>query len=176
MAVKTNRSPHPRYVEPSTGFDSATRDGCMDAPTLTNTVPRRGRLDKRARQVVVTTRFAGTLVLQRINFNQYEGIVAQLRTVDGLPDSDPVVDVVMRHKDGANSIALVKNLPIDDAVAVWRSWADQLSMPLLLATETGEDSIVRDMLGAVLVKTAQARRARVLAGRRPRYAKRRGKR
>lgn len=150
-------------------------DGCRDADNAQASLPLRGRLDVPARHVVVTLRLGGTMLLQRISLNDYAGVAAHLDTDQETPDQSSV-RLVLRHEDPAYSITLDKDLPIEEAVAVWRGWADKLSVPLLLRDETGEDAIVRDMLGPVILRTTQPRRARSLVGRRPRFSKRLGRR
>lgn len=150
-------------------------DGCRDASGAPASLPLRGRLDIPGRNVVITARIGGTMLLQRIGLNSYAGVAAHLDT-DPLSPDQSTVRLVLRHADSAYSMMLEKDLPIEEAVAVWRSWADKLCVPLLLRDETGEDAIVRDMLGSVILRATQPRRARTLSGRRPRYAKRLGRR
>jgi hypothetical protein len=151
-----------------------SHDGIIQASApAQSSMPQRGRLDVPSRSVVITARLGATLVLQRVSLNAYKGVAAQL-VAQG--DDDPVICIVLRHDDPAYSITLNQALPLDEAVAVWRNWSDTLCVPLLLADGTGEDSIVRDMLGATLVRKAQPRRSKMLVGRRPRFSKRRGQR
>ncbi|MGD1886103.1 MAG: DUF6101 family protein [Cohaesibacteraceae bacterium] len=154
---------------------SPQSDGCREAVAFAASMPQRGRLDLKARSVVITQRLGGTMVLQRIAITRYAGVAAELLESHEATEG-PAVKLVLRHEDAAYSVTLAEALPIDDAVAVWRQWADRLSAPLLLGDETGADSLVRDMIGAVVRRDVQPRRARTLAGRRPRYSKRRGRR
>lgn len=150
-------------------------DGCREAVRFAASMPMRGRIAVQDRAVILTQRLGGTMVLQRIPINRYRGVAAELVPVHD-ETGGPAIRLVLRHEDAAYSITLAEALPIDDAVAVWRNWADRLSAPLLLVDETGADSLVRDMIGAVVRREVQPRRARTLIGRRPRYAKRRGRR
>lgn len=150
-------------------------DGCCDASAAPASHPLRGRLDIPGRSVIVTMRLSGTMLLQRISLNGYAGLAAHLDADQDNPDQS-TVRLVLRHEDPAYSITLDKKLPIEEAVAVWRGWADKLSVPLLLRDETGEDAVVRAMLGPVILRAMQPRRARTLVGRRPRYSKRLGRR
>lgn len=150
-------------------------DGCRDATNAPASLPLRGRLDVPERNVVVTLRIGGTMVLQRISLNDYAGVAAHLDADPNTPDQS-CVRLVLRHEDPAYSITLDSGLPIEEAVAVWRNWADKLSVPLLLRDETGEDAVVRAMLGPVVLRATQPRRARTLIGRRPRFSKRLGRR
>lgn len=150
-------------------------DGCRDASGAPASHPMRGRLDVPARNVVMTMRIGGMMLLQRISLNDYCGVAAHLDADQDNPD-ESTVRLVLRHKDPAYSITLDSHLPIEEAVAVWRGWADKLSVPLLLRDETGEDSVVRAMLGPVILRATQPRRARTMIGRRPRFSKRLGRR
>ncbi len=153
------------------GFTGDLIDGCRDAVAMKASMPQRGRIDVEARSVVVTARLGGAMILQRIPLNAYNGVAAELVAQAG---EDPTVQVVLRHNDPAYSIALDNDLPLHEAVAVWRSWADRLSAPLLLQEGTGQDSVVRAMLGPVVLRASQPRRHRPTAGRRPRFSKRLG--
>lgn len=149
-------------------------DSICDATTAPAcSMPQRGRLDIPGRSVVVTARLGATMVLQRLSLNTYKGVAAQL-IANGT--QEPGVRIVLRHADAAYSITLHESLPLEEAVAVWRGLSDTLCVPLLLTEEGGEDSIVRDMLGATLVRAVQPRKARGMANRRPRFSKRRGHR
>lgn len=150
-------------------------DGCRDATNAPASHPLRGRLDVPARKVVMTLRLGGTMVLQSISLNDFAGVAAHLETDPSAPDRSSV-RLVLRHADPTYSITLDSGLPIEEAVAVWRSWADKLSVPLLLRDETGEDAVVRAMLGPVILRATQPRRARTMIGRRPRFSKRLGRR
>lgn len=176
MSVTTNRSANGH----SLGTDGAPFvfapehqiDGCRDAVTMRSSMPQRGRLDVVDRSVVVTARMGEAMVLQRLPLNAYKGVAAQL----AMEGEETIVTLVLRHDDPAYAITLEEALPLDDAVAVWRAWADRLSVPLLLNETHGEDSVVRAMLGAVVLRTTQPRRTNTLANRRPRFSKRRGRR
>lgn len=146
-------------------------DGCRDAVALQASMPQRARIDVDARSVVVTARLGGAMILQRIPFNAYSGVAAQLVAQI---DEDPTVQLVLRHADAAYSITLDEDLPLHEAVAVWRGWADRLSTPLLLQEGYGKDSVVRAMLGPVVLRASQPRRRHLLASRRPRFSKRLG--
>lgn len=164
LTAKTKRSKSEQSV-----------DGCRDASGAPASLPLRGRLDVPARSVVMTMRFGGTMLLQRISLNHYAGVAAHLDADQDTPDQSSV-RLVLRHEDPAYSITLDSGLPIEEAVAVWRGWADKLSVPLLLHDETGEDAVVRAMLGPVILRATQPRRARTMIGRRPRFSKRLGRR
>jgi len=155
-------------------------DGCRDKASVRASMPLRGRLDLKDRSVVVTARLGGAMVLQRISLNAYEGVAAELVMNEapqgGAGAENPQVRLVLRHRERSYSMMLEEALPLEEAVAVWRSWAGRLSVPLLLNEGGNEDSVVRAMLGAVLVQATQPRRAKPLAGRRPRFSKRRAKR
>ena len=159
---------------------AAILDGCRDAAPVRASMPLRGRLDLKDRSVVVTARMGGAMVLQRIPLNAYEGVAAELvmnkQAHGATMDDTPQVRLVLRHRERSYCMTLAEALPLEEAVAVWRGWAGRLSVPLLLNEGTGEDSVVRAMLGAVLLQAAQPRRAKPLAGRRPRFSKRRAKR
>lgn len=176
MTVRTNRSANGQTIRSDGApFDFAPDlrvDGCRDAVAFRSSMPQRGRLDMSDRSVVVTARLGAAMILQRIALNAYNGVAAQL-TISG---DDTTVSVVLRHDDPAYSITLEDDLPLDDAVAVWRAWADKLSVPLLLSEPHGEDSVVRAMLGAVVLRSTQPRRTNTLTRRRPRFSKRRGRR
>ncbi|MFK7791460.1 MAG: DUF6101 family protein, partial [Devosiaceae bacterium] len=148
-------------------------DGCRDAVAHASSMPQRGRVDVRDRSVVVTARMGGAMILQRISLNAYAGVAAQLSSEDG---EEASIALTLRHADPAYSITLATDLPLDDAVAVWRGWSDKLCVPLLLTEADGKESVVRDMLGATTVRETQPRRAKTLVGRRPSFAKRRGRR
>ena len=136
-------------------------------------MPQCGRLDEANRSVVITLRIGATLLLQRLALNASRGVAAELVA---RPGAAPTVRLVLRHADRAYSITLHDGLPLEEAVAIWRGWADRLCVPLLLDEGKGEDSVVRAMLGAVMLGSTQPRRTRLLASRRPRFSKRRGKR
>jgi hypothetical protein len=174
MTVRTNRSVNEQTIRadgaPFGVSLDPKLDGCRDAVTIRSSMPQRGRLDVNDRSVVVTARLGAAMILQRIPLNAYNGVAAQLDA----SGETTVVNVVLRHDDPSYAITLDKDLPLEEAVAVWRSWADRLSVPLLLSEPQGEDSVVRAMLGAVAIRASQPRKAKPLAGRRPRYAKRRG--
>lgn len=174
MSVRTNRSTNGQTIRSDGApFDFAPDlrvDGCREAVAFCSSMPQRGRLDISGRSVVVTARLGAAMILQRIPLNAYNGVAAQL-TVSA---DDTTVSVVLRHDDPAYAITLDDGLPLDDAVAVWRAWADKLSVPLLLSESHGEDSVVRAMLGAVVLRSTQPRRTNTLTRRRPRYSKRRG--
>lgn len=156
---------------PTQAATHAAVDAIRDSVAITSSAPCRGRIDFASRTVVMTMRLGGTMVLQRIALNAYQGVSAALVSA---PGAEPTVTLTLRHQDPAYSITLAHGLPVEEAVAVWRGWSDRLSVPQLLQDEAGEDSVVRAMLGAVVVRAAQPRKARPLMGRRPRYAKRRG--
>jgi hypothetical protein len=178
MAVTRSRS----SKEPAGRHDAASShlSKAFDTPSLVDpvafaaSVPLRGRLCQRSRKLVVTTRMGGTIVLQSIGFNQFAGVAAQLCQAPVEAAGMPVqsVRLVLRHADPAYCVELARDISLEDAVAEWRHWADRLSVPLLLQDETGQDSTVRAMLGAVALRAAQPRRARTLVGRRPRFSKR----
>lgn len=176
MSVTTNRSANGQTIRSDGApFDFAPDlrvDGCRDAVAFSSSMPQRGRLDVSGRSVVVTARLGAAMILQRIPLNAYNGVAAQL-TVSG---DDTTVSVVLRHDDPTYAITLDDDLPLEDAVAVWRAWADKLSVPLLLSESNGKDSVVRAMLGAVVLRSTQPRRTNPLARRRPRFLKRRGRR
>ena len=136
--------------------------------------PMRARIDAKNRAVIITFRMAGTLVMQRIPLSRYNGVVAELVAADERTD----VRLVLRHPDPAHSIVLSQNVPFEDAVAEWRAYADRYGLPLLLREENGIDAVIRPMIGSVaLGKPVPHKRAHAaLKGRRPRYAKRRGRR
>lgn len=178
MAARSSRSPrsmaatdpvHAAYLD---ALARSLPDGCRDAQPFGASMPRRGRLDLADRAVVVTQRLGGTLLLQRIGFNAYQGVAAEL-VEPSAAGKAPTVRLVLRHAERTHCVVLADALPLEDAVAVWRGWADRLSVGMLLADETGADSTVRAMLGAVMVGTRQPRRAGRLVRRRPRFAKRR---
>jgi hypothetical protein len=176
MTVRTIRSVNEQTIRadgaPFGGALDPKFDGCRDAVAIRSSMPQRGRLDINDRSVVVTARLGAAMILQRIPLNAYKGVAAQLDA----SGETTVVNVVLRHHDPAYTITLDKDLPLEEAVAIWRAWADRLSVPLLLSEPHGEDSVVRAMLGAVVVRASQPRKAKPLARRRPRYAKRRGMR
>ncbi|MEM6848917.1 MAG: DUF6101 family protein, partial [Pseudomonadota bacterium] len=134
-------------------------------------MPRRARLDRADRAIVITQRLAGTLTLQRIPLNAYRGVAAELKALQG-PDTPPTVKLVLRHDSAVHSVVLADDLALDDAVAVWRRWADRLSVAMILRTDGGPDSVVRPMLGAVAVGEPAERRKGKLVRRRPRFSKR----
>lgn len=145
-------------------------DACIASGPPAATMPLRGRIDEADRAIVVTARIGGTMLLQRIPLNAYKGVVAELReTGEG-----PAITLILRHAEPSYAVTLETDLPLEEAVARWRHWADRLSVPLLLHEGAGVDSVVRPMLGAVAVRAVQPRRAKPTMRRRPRYAKRRG--
>ena len=149
-------------------------DGCIDwsgHPTLS--MPFWARIDESERSVVVTIRLGGTIAMQRIPLNAYQGVVAELTCPSG---GEATVQLTLCHEEPAYAVKLETGLPVDHAVAVWRMWADRLCVPLILREAGMTDSVVRPMLGAVMLGQAQPRKANVVKRRRPRFSKRRGMR
>ncbi|MBV6658180.1 MAG: hypothetical protein KI785_10490 [Devosiaceae bacterium] len=147
-------------------------DGCIDAVPACPSAPVRARLDLSGRAVVVTWRSGPVLMVQRLALNSYEAVAAELVAAPA-EGQDPTVRLVLRHPTAVYSTVLATNLPLDEAVAAWRRWADRLSVGMSILDHDGEASNVRTMLGAVAVRPAQRRRQGAPARRRPRFAKRR---
>ncbi len=150
----------------------AIEPSCRDAVAINPSMPVRARLDIRARSVVVTTRLGPAIVLQRLSFDVFSGVAAQLVS-DG---AEAKVKLILRHKDPLYCVTLEDAAALDDAVAIWRQWADRLSVAMLLTEDGGQESVVRSMLGPVQLGRTQPRRARSSFSRRPRFSKRRGRR
>ncbi|MEM6710749.1 MAG: DUF6101 family protein [Pseudomonadota bacterium] len=147
-------------------------DGCINwSGAASPTMALRGRVDEADRSVVITARLGGTLLMQRIPLNAYRGVVAELTTFSG---GEASVRLTLCHDEPTFAITLEDHLAVDEAVAVWRMWADRLSVPLILRESGAEDTVVRPMLGAVAVGSASPRKMNAIKQRRPRFAKRRG--
>jgi hypothetical protein len=102
----------------------------------------------------------------------YDGISVRMAPAgDG---ADLRIFVELRHRDPDLTVPLVIADRPEEIVADWRAWGETLDLPLLVV---GQDGTVRraDELAArsaVVVPTPRRRRA-FLAGRRPRFLRRR---
>lgn len=122
--------------------------------------------------IVLRRRLAGIPMKVSLDLSRYEGVAVALLDPEGEDDG---VAVVLVHADPALSVTLYSAPHIDDVVAEWRRWSEDLGLPMLVTDEDGTRRAAYPMIGRLVVGESRARRRRrsVLKYRRPSVFKRR---
>jgi hypothetical protein len=76
---------------------------------------------------------------------------------DGQPGT---VSVVLEHKDPGLALPLFVSVEADDAAAQWRTWANVLGLPMLVAEDDGKLREPFARMGGVRIARVRARRRR----------------
>jgi hypothetical protein len=121
-------------------------------------------------RVVVRRQLAGMRMAFNLPVSAFAGI--GLRLMPG----QPVVAVVLAHKDPALALPLFVSDDADDAMAEWRTWSTVLGLPQLIEDEDGWRAPFASM-GALRVSPSRPRRRRrsALKRRRPSILMRRAR-
>jgi hypothetical protein len=118
-------------------------------------------------RVVMRRSLAGMRMALNMPVSAFSGVA--LRLMPRESGIEPVVAVVLEHKDPGLTLPLCVSTQSDDAFADWRSWANVLGLPLLVADDEGTLSEPFARMGGVRIEKVRPRRRRhsALKKRRP---------
>ena len=109
-------------------------------------------------RVVVRRSLAGMRMALNMPVSAFAGVAIRLTAGEG---GEPgTVSVILEHKDPALALPLFVSAEADDAAAQWRTWANVLGLPLLVAEADGELREPFARLGGVRIARVRARRRR----------------
>jgi hypothetical protein len=117
-------------------------------------------------RVVLRRRVRGMPMAVNLPVSAFLGVA--LSVIEASDGSSETVCVALTHRDPSLSIPLYAAADGDDVVAEWRSWAQTLRMPLLIAESDGDLRQVFPCIGQVRSGPSSPRRRRRTALRRRR--------
>ena len=118
-------------------------------------------------RVVMRRSLAGMRMAVNMPVSAFTGVA--IKVMAGESGKAAVAAVMLEHKDPGLTLPLFISSETDDAFAEWRSWANVLGLPLLVAAEDGTLSEPFARIGGVRIERVQPRRRRhsALKRRRP---------
>lgn len=124
------------------------------------------------RRLVLRRRVAGVPMKLDLALREYEGLAVALLDPEGEGEG---VAIVLVHADPSLSVTLYSAPHIDEVVAEWRSWSEDLALPMLVTHADGTRSPAHAMIGELTVADPRGRRPRrgPLKHRRPSVYRRR---
>jgi hypothetical protein len=109
-------------------------------------------------RVVVRRSLAGMRMALNMPVSAFAGVAIRLTAgEDGQPGT---VSVVLEHKDPSLALPLFVAVEADDVQAQWRTWANVLGLPMLVAEDNGEWREPFARMGGVRVERVKMRRRR----------------
>jgi hypothetical protein len=109
-------------------------------------------------RVVVRRSLRGMRMALNMPVSAFAGVAIRLTAgEDGAPGT---VSVILEHKDPALALPLFVSAEADDAMAQWRTWANVLGLPLLVAEDDGELREPFMRMGGVRIARVRSRRRR----------------
>ena len=110
------------------------------------------------KRVVVRRSLAGMRMALNMPVSAFTGVAIRLTAGEG---GEPgTVSVILEHKDPALALPLFVSAEADDAAAQWRTWANVLGLPLLVAEADGQLREPFARLGGVRIARVRQRRRR----------------
>jgi len=118
-------------------------------------------------RVVVRRSLRGMRMALNMPVSAFAGIAIRLMPGEGGAPSS--VAVVLEHRDPSLALPLFVSAEADDAVAEWRTWANVLGLPLLVAEDDGALHEPFARMGQLRIERSRPRRRRhsALKRRRP---------
>ena len=109
-------------------------------------------------RVVVRRSLRGMRMALNMPVSAFAGVAIRLTTgEDGEPGT---VSVILEHKDPSLALPLFVSAEADDAPAQWRTWANVLGLPMLVAEDDGELREPFTRMGGVRTARVRSRRRR----------------
>lgn len=120
--------------------------------------------------VVVKRRLSGLPLTLSLPLQAYRGVAIRLT-----PDENGglVSSVELYHEDPALTLPLAVIRDVEAAAADWRSWSEELSLPLLLVEPDGSITTLTPLACVPIGRPQPRRRSGILTKRRPRFLVRR---
>ena len=109
-------------------------------------------------RVVVRRSLAGMRMALNMPVSAFAGVA--IRLTEGEGGEPGTVSVILEHKDPSLALPLFVSAEADDAQAQWRTWANVLGLPMLVAEDNGEWREPFARMGGVRVERVKMRRRR----------------
>jgi len=109
-------------------------------------------------RVVVRRSLAGMRMALNMPVSAFTGVAIRLNA--GLGEEPATISVVLEHKDPSLALPLFVSAEADDAQAQWRTWANVLGLPMLVAEADGELREPFARMGGVRIECVKMRRRR----------------
>jgi hypothetical protein len=109
-------------------------------------------------RVVVRRSLAGMRMALNMPVSAFAGVAIRLTPSQG--DEPATVSVVLEHKDPSLALPLFVSAEAEDAGAQWRTWANVLGLPMLVAEVDGQLREPFARLGGVRIARVRQRRRR----------------